>query len=140
TAENGPLFTFRETYAEVTLVNESAKDVIVNNVNVVNTTPLTPEHEVVLDVDDTAGFQFNVNHEFKPTLVTVRNTDTALGSTPDIVFGGVVNNPIGISKIFNAQGNIISASGLVRTDSFAITAQNGAIGVNDAGRLRLEIV
>jgi hypothetical protein len=60
-----------------------------------------------------------------------------------------VNNPIGMTNVFNARGDIFSIpqgggefpppGGIIRTDSFRIQAVLGNIGNSDL-RLRLEIV
>ncbi len=137
---NGPLFTFRETYASVSLVNQSTKSMTVNNVTVVNTT--TPSvHDVTLDANNVSGFEFNVNHDFKPTTVTIQNTYGGAAHAPNIVVAGGVDNPIGITDLSDAHGNITSSGGgLIRTDLFALQAPQGSIGVNAAGRLRLQTV
>ena len=61
-----------------------------------------------------------------------------------------MNNPIGMTNVFNARGDIVSSlpgggefptpGGLIRTDSFRIQAVLGSVGRNDLQRLRLEIV
>jgi len=141
TAGGYPLFTFRETYAEVSLVNESNHDMIVSDVIVVNRDEVTPEHEIFIRVSSDNAFEFDVNHDFKPTLVTVRNTDTRVNHTPDIKFGGVVDNPIGITVVENQQGDIFSINGgLIRTDSFSLTAHLGSVGTGNGTRLNLEVV
>jgi hypothetical protein len=73
-------------------------------------------------------------------VTTIQNTNTSAYRRPDIVFDGVVNNPIGITDVFNARGDILSTApevgpaGLVRTDSFDIEAIEGEIV------LRLDVV
>jgi hypothetical protein len=141
----GPLFTFRETYQTVSLVNQSANSLIINDINVIDTTPLlsVPAVQVALDANDVKGFQFSVNHDFKPTTITVHNASGAVG------VAGTVNNPIGITRVTDDLGNIVSAGGLIRTDSFALQALKGSIGapplvsmsrVVSGGPLRLEVV
>lgn len=135
-----PLFTFRDTYREVTLTNESDRTMIVNDVDVINRTATTPAHEVFIRIPTDIAFEFDVTHDFKPTVVTVENTRLS-GGAPDIQFAGDVNNPIGITLITNQLGDIYSVgTGVVRTDTFAIFAATGSVGTDDAHRLRLEIV
>jgi len=135
-----PLFTFRDTYRDVTLTNESDRTMVVNKIEVINRTATTPAHEVFIRIPTDIGFEFDVTHDFKPTIVTVENTRLS-GGAPDIQFAGDVNNPIGITLITNQLGNIYSVgSGVVRTDTFAIFAATGSVGTDDAHRLRLEIV
>jgi hypothetical protein len=137
----GPLFTFRETFQTVSLVNQSPWSLIVKDINVVDETPLVPGNQVTLDANNVAGFQFSVNHDFKPTTITVQDTGTGLTFNPSIIFAGTVNNPIGITQISNAHGNIYSSLfGIVRTDGFAIAAPGGNIGENVDLPLRLQVV
>jgi hypothetical protein len=148
---NGPLFTFRETYVGVEILNQSGLDMVIGEIEVVNTFLSTPEDEVILEVNDVADFEFDVNHDFKPTLIEISNTLAGLdAAAPDITFAGEVNNPIGMTHVFNARGDILSSlmgggefptpPGLIRTDSFRIEAVLNDIGRNDSQRLRLEIV
>ena len=74
TAGQFPLFTFRDTYREVSLTNESAKTMVVNKVEVINRTATTPAHEVFIRIPTDSGFEFDVTHDFKPTLITAENT------------------------------------------------------------------
>ena len=148
---DGPLFTFRETYVKVDILNQSALDMAISNIEVVNTFLTTPEDEVIIDVDHVDNFEFDVNHDFKPTLISISNTFAQVGAVrPDITFRSVVNNPIGMTNVFNQGGDILSSlpgggefptpPGLIRTDSFRIQAVERSIGESDAQRLRLEIV
>jgi hypothetical protein len=147
---DGPLFTFRETYQRVDILNESALDLVINDIEVVNTFLTTPQVEVTIEVDHVDEFEFDVNHDFEPTPITIRNTNASANASPDITFAGVVNNPIGMTNVFNARGDILSSlpgvgefptpSGLIRTDSFRIEAVLGNVGRTNAQRLRLEIV
>lgn len=135
-----PLFTFRDTYRNVTLTNESDRTMRVSKIDVINRTAVTPAHEVFIRIPTDSGFQFDVTHDFKPTFVLVENTRLA-GGRPDIDFTDEVNNPIGVTTITNQLGDIYSTGfGVIRTDSFRIFAANGSVGVSDAQPLRLEIV
>ncbi|WP_457423984.1 right-handed parallel beta-helix repeat-containing protein [Roseateles sp. P5_E7] len=148
---NGPLFTFRETYVKVDILNQSEYDMVISDIEVVNTFLTTAEDEVIIEVDHVDNFEFDVNHDFKPTLITISNTfDKEDGAQPDITFDGVVNNPIGMTDVFNQRGDILSSlpgggefptpPGLIRTDSFRIDAVRGSVGRGDSQRLRVEIV
>jgi len=142
----GPLFTFRETFQSVSLINESVGTLTLNNIQVVNTTPLETGNQVTLDANTVSGFQFSVNHDFKPTTITVEETSQGHDSDPRIWIDGTVNNPIGITKITDVYGDIYSEQpagtgsvGVVITDSFAITATEASIGY-DGGSFELEVV
>ena len=144
TASGYPLFTFRDTYKTVRLTNESDHNMQVSKVIVANRTEITPQHEVFVRVSNDGAFEFDVTHEWKPTLVTVENTETtdpAPSLHPFIEFTNEVDNPIGITIIHNALGDIFSSgAGVVRTDSLEARADLGSVGYDDAHRLRLEIV
>src|SRR5262249_21262149 len=125
----GPLFTFRETFQTVSLINESVGPMVLNGIQVVNTTPLEPGNQVTLDANSVSGFQFSVNHDFKPTTINVEETSPGQDIDPHIFINGIVNNPIGITRITNDHGGISSTQptnspvgGLIITDSFAIAA------------------
>ena len=139
-----PLFTFRDTYKTVTLTNESDHNMQVGQVIVANRTAVTPQHEVFVRVSNDGAFEFDVTHDWKPTLVTVENTestDPAPALHPFIEFTDEVDNPIGITIIHNALGDIYSSgAGVVRTDSLEARADLGSVGYDATHRLRLEIV
>ena len=81
-----------------------------DNIQVVNTTPLEPGNQVTLDANSVSGFQFSVNHDFKPTTITVEETGQGQDSDPRIWVDGTVNNPIGITNITDLHGDIFSGS------------------------------
>ena len=55
-----------------------------------------PGNQVTLDANNVAGFQFSVNHDFKPTTISIQNTGIGGEVNPNIYVVGIVNNPIGI--------------------------------------------
>ncbi len=141
----GPLFTFRETFQTVSIVDESS-NLVLNDINVVNTTPLEPGNQVTLNANSVSGFQFNVNHDFKPTTITVQDSGQNSDIDYRIFIDGTINNPIGITNITDLSGDIFAqqasetlAAGVIITDSFAIAATNGNIGY-DQGSLQLDVV
>ena len=142
----GPLFTFRETFQTVSLVNQSAGSLALSNIQVVNTTPLVAGNQVTLDANVVNDFQFSVNHDFKPTTITVEETGQGGDIAPRIYVDGIVNNPIGVTTITNLHGDILTPppaafylGGVIITDSFAISAPEGSIG-SGAGYLQLDVV
>jgi hypothetical protein len=142
----GPLITFRETFQTVSLVNQSPFDMILNGIQAVDTTPLVPGNQVTLDANSVSLFQFSVNHDFKPTTITVHETGHGLNGGPSIILAGLVNNPIGITKITDDWGGIYdnaasgsSTGGVIYTDYFAIAAPQGTIG-SPNGPLVLDVV
>jgi hypothetical protein len=133
-----PTFTIRDTYDSVSITNNSAHRLIINNIFVQNTGG-TPQVE--LDAN-TVNLLFHINHDVSPTLVTITQ-DNLHDSTPqDILFQGLVNNPIGKTIVLDTNGNILSASdrvtaetgtelgrfAIIRTNVLTITASAGMIG------------
>ena len=59
TASGYPLFTFREGYREVTLINESTHNMRVNDVLMINREEVTVEEEVRIAVSSSGGFNFD---------------------------------------------------------------------------------
>ena len=71
------MFTFRETYQKVDILNQSVKDLVINGIEVVNTLLSTAEQEVDIEVDHVDAFEFDVAHDFEPTHITIQNTSTS---------------------------------------------------------------
>ena len=101
-----------------------------------------------------SGFQFSVNHDFKPTTITVNETGEPTGNFNLIrirvsTWHGSVNNPIGVTNITDLHGDIFdevptgsmrrASSGQSITDSFAISAPKVA-SATTAAPLQLEVV
>ncbi len=146
TLATGPLFTFRQTYQNVSLVNQSAGSLALSDIQVVDTTPIVPGNQITLDANIVTFFQFNVNHDFKPTTINVQETSSGADIRPHIIVNGVINNPIGVTNISNLYGDIVgpapselSSGGLIVTDNFAFSAPDGSIGGGN-GYLQLDIV
>jgi hypothetical protein len=146
---SGPLFTFRETFPAVTILDESRYSLTLGDINVVNTATLEPGNQVTLDGNTVSGFQFSVNHDFKPTTIDVTAYDQDFSSTSDIRINGTINNPIGFTNLYNYNGSIyvpdsgpsllyIPPTGNIITDSFDILA-SGDVGLDEYG-LQLEVV
>ena len=103
----GPLFTFRETFQTVRS----------------STNPVQPgprqhqcrQHDAApagqpghLDANNVSGFQFSVNHDFKPTTITVQDSGQNSDIDYRIFIDGTINNPIGITNITDLSGDIFA--------------------------------
>jgi hypothetical protein len=146
----GPLFTFRETYPTVSLVSQIVnqkldKGLILNDIDVIDATPLSAGNQVTLDARNVGGFQFSVNHDFKPTTIKVWNAEGG------IRVAGTVNNPIGITRVTTSHGDILSLRtpsttfdgdiiGRIRTDSFAIQALDGSLGLVSSPPIAVAVI
>src|SRR5262249_4036818 len=118
-----PTFEFRENFQQVDITNLSDQELIINEIDVINRN-LTPPQVSLEGLF--AGLQFNIQHDFTPTLVDIKN----LGSD-DIVLGGnpnstafqntnsLIENPIGDTRILNTGGNILSSGpwDIIRTNT-----------------------
>jgi hypothetical protein len=109
-------------------------------------TALDPGNQVTLDANDVKSFEFNINHDFKPTTITVHETSQGQDNDPYIDLAGIVNNPIGVTKLTDDWGDIFAspaagsyAGGIICTDSFAISAPQGNVGYANTP-LQLQVV
>ena len=137
----GPLVTFRETYDSVSLFNESGGDLEINNIQVFNNTPLEPGNQVTLDANTVSGFQFSVNHDFKPTTIDISEVGPGQDRSPSTIIEGTVNNPIGVTYISDYYGNIYSynSSGVIITDYFYFNAADD-IGLGSDFPLYVQVI
>lgn len=130
-------FTFQQTASRVRVVNESAKDLQFNDLDLITS---SVQHNVTIDVDQVAKtggerFVFDIEAGTRPTLLEIENR-----SDSDIIFSGDINNPIGTTTIRNAAGDITStATGRIRTASLDAEASLGNIGT-PTDRVVVEVV
>jgi hypothetical protein len=92
-------WTFRETLQRVDITNESHKDIIINDIAVVDgDQPL-----VWLNPSINRTIEFNIVHEVAPTLIEITNEGNA-----DIHLNGKIDNPIGTTSILNVNGSVFA--------------------------------
>src|SRR5205085_8214281 len=82
-----------------------------------------------------------------PTFISIENTDPP--APPTLTINGVIENPIGTTRIVSANGNIVSThnrangdddpTSLVRTNILDVETQNGSIGTA-ANRINVDVV
>jgi hypothetical protein len=144
---SGPLFTFRETFQTVSIVNYSRSRLVLGDIAVVDSTALVPGNQVTLDANNVGGFRFSVNHDFQPTTINVTDDDQVQDTSSDLLITGTINNPIGYTNLFDDNGTLYAPgvlitsagdgtvgaagsypTGLILTDSFDIYA-SGDVGV-----------
>ncbi|MBK5565795.1 LEPR-XLL domain-containing protein [Ensifer sp. SSB1] len=99
---SGGTWTFRDTLQRVTIRNESDKDIIINNIDVV-----TDEQPLAwLNPSNSVTLTFNIEREVAPTLIEI--TDT--GGRSDIYINGTIENPIGTTSIVNTDGSVFATN------------------------------
>ncbi|HEX4526566.1 MAG TPA: hypothetical protein VH108_07475, partial [Gaiellaceae bacterium] len=99
-------FTFRDNWKTVTIINHSARDLVIDNIDVINR---TKQPKVTEDSNGNAGgadATFAIVRQVDPTLVTITNDHTLSGGHPNLVINGFINNPIGETDVTNVDGPI----------------------------------
>jgi hypothetical protein len=143
---NKSTFNFIQTLDTVHLENHSTKHLVINNIEVVNRT-IIPQITIDVDFDQllfgpgagTPLFTFDVKQSFLPTKVEILSL-SPLGH-PDIYFKGVIDNPIGLTKVRDSAGAILpgNSSAVIVSNTFDIAATKDNVG-SVLGRLRLDYV
>ncbi len=130
---NEATFFYQQTPSAITLLNDSTKDLVVNNIECADSGNLDPDNpnvEINVADDNTLfdAFAFNVVYTYAPTLVDIENTSTV--DAPNIILQGSIDNPIGTTKIINASGSIqsIGSQATVTTNILDVSAPDGEIG------------
>jgi hypothetical protein len=141
--DTNPLGTFyigRTTTGPIQIINNSTKNLVINNIDVLNRSATTNNVDINVKDDDLFEYvdprpaTFNTFHFMAdtmfvaPTLVDIENRSTT--GSPNIILNGLINNPIGATKILNASGSILSggSQAIVRTNILDEEARNGFIG------------
>jgi FG-GAP-like repeat/FG-GAP repeat len=124
-------FFYTSTLGDVQLLNNSRKDLVVNDIGLAGNGGITPNVEINVfnDVSLVNGhFAFDVVQGTAPTSVDIENRSTT--GSPNIILSGFINNPIGATTILNARGNIQSAGqrAVVLTNILDVEAPKGQIG------------
>jgi len=121
------VFEFHRTFGSVEISNASSRDLQVNGVEVFFTPD--PNHtEITINVQTDSGFSFGVSNEVAPTTVVIENTHPT--AAPLLIINGVIDNPIGLTTVTNASGDIVATAiqAVVRTNELRVTAPHGNIG------------
>ncbi|MBI1398269.1 MAG: LEPR-XLL domain-containing protein, partial [Betaproteobacteria bacterium] len=129
--------TVRHTWETVEITNLSAKDLVINDIDPVDSTG-----RGVVDIQaDENLLRFDISHDYGPTRIDIRNLGAA--GSPDVILNGVIDNPIGTTNLVNVRGDVrATATGFVRTNRLAVSALGdiGADGTLSPERLPVELV
>ena len=107
-------FSFRDNWKTVTIINNSTRDLVIDDIDVLNTTrrPIVTEDTTG---NAAANAKFAIVRQVDPSVVTITNTHT---SGPNLVINGTITNPIGKTEITNKFGPISSTTIRGGTSSF----------------------
>jgi hypothetical protein len=132
-----PLFDFIDNYDHVRIINLSARDLVLNGIDVINPGLPPLVHLDTPNLDST--FDFNITHTVSPTVVDVENDD-ATQRPSNVVLTGVIENPIGTTRIVNVRDDVLSGGPavVVRTESLDVEA-SGSVGALSS-RIDAELV
>jgi hypothetical protein len=142
---------FRDTYQQVRIINNSTAPIQINNISVVNTS-VNPIVDLINTLTQFTTMSlptmfFHILRSVAPTFVDIESTNNA---APAILENGTIENPIGVTRIYNAFGNIQSTNArdvvgsdgrvsLVRTNILDLETPAGSIG-QSAPRVNVDIV
>jgi hypothetical protein len=136
-----PTFYFQRTTGPVQILNDSAKELVINNIDVLDRGATNNRVDINVKADDSFSvpFHFKFAPSDAPTLVDIENRSTT--GSPNITLKGLINNPIGTTIILNARGSILPTGpkAVVRTNILDVEAANGQIG-SGANALSAELV
>jgi RTX calcium-binding nonapeptide repeat (4 copies) len=140
------VINFHQTLDKVYIENRSAKDLVIDDIHVVNTTvnpTVTINAQLIqlqldsnlLDLED--AFGFDVTHSFPGTPIEIQQNHPSSGN--DIKLTGLIDNPVGYTHLISDGGGVLATPGsLVRTNKLDIESQN-EVGTS-ANRLKVDLV
>ncbi|HEX5279640.1 MAG TPA: hypothetical protein VFW28_06150 [Micropepsaceae bacterium] len=139
---SGGTWDFRDSFSQVRIINDSDHNLTINGINVVNT---TVDPTVDLSSTHSRSLTFDIKRTVAPTFVDIEDT-----ADPTLTISGVIENPIGTTRIVNVNGNITSTgnrsnssdqdpTSLVRTNILDIEADNGSVGTS-SNRVNVDVV
>ena len=141
-----PLFTFNDALSGVTITNNSAANLNIQDINIIPT-GAAAQSEVRLDapglgpVDGPIGFNFDIAHGSGSAIVDIENADpTQTGS--QITLSGTIDNPLGQTIINNTRGDVLAGTpiaGLIRTNTLDVEA-SGNVGASPTAPIAVEMV
>ena len=107
-------FSFRDDWKTVTILNESARDLIIDDIAVINASAAP---KVQLNAPGgNANPTFAIVRQVDPSLVTITNDFGPAG--PNLLINGTIENPIGETAITSQFGRISSSSSRSGVSSF----------------------
>ena len=96
--------TVQHTFEEVTILNDSDVNLVIRNINPIDRDGI-PRPEVSISTVD-IDYEFNIEHSFQSTLITIENFQSGNNFIPAIYLTQVIDNPIGTTSITNHAGSI----------------------------------
>ena len=133
-----PVFEFRDTLADVTIVDYSDLHLHVGSINVVydRSDPLKIVEPIVrLVTGGSESIEFDLKHSAAPSLVDIEKWGSG-----SLELTGDIKNPIGLTRLIAATGDIADTnSATISTNLLDADAFTGDIG-QSANRLRVDLV
>jgi len=141
-------WTFRDTLSSVLLSNASALPMQVNDISVLSSA------QPIVDLQGpTVTLLFTIRRDVAPTLIEILGTHAAVAPAvdgPAIIINGVIDNPIGTTKVRNEFGPILGSgvravdtsgdpASLIRTNVVILETPHSSIGTA-ATRLNVDTV
>ncbi len=127
---NQATFYYSTQSGSVELLNESTKDMVVNDIDLNGPGGTAPNVDINVDHDNVPGdaFAFNVVTASAPASIDIENQSTT--GAPNIILSGFINNPIGSTTIIASRGSIQSTGqrAVVLTNILDVEAPKGSIG------------
>ncbi|NER96837.1 MAG: hypothetical protein F6J86_23810, partial [Symploca sp. SIO1B1] len=121
---------FQETYDTVNITNYSQKDLVINNIDVINDTipNIIVEDGEVIRKDTFANEPVILPRLLAPTLIDIQNH-----SESDVILNGLIENPHDTTRIVNTGGNILSTGpdAVIETRALELVSNQGGIGTID---------
>ncbi|NER24473.1 MAG: DUF4347 domain-containing protein [Symploca sp. SIO1C2] len=128
---------FQENYDSVTIINHSEKDLIINDIDVINKTVPTimiegakpGERKDVFEKDPKDPKDIiKLPRLLAPTLIDIQNH-----SDSDVILNGLIENPHDTTRIVNTGGNILSTGpdAVIETRALELVSNQGGIGTID---------
>ncbi|NEQ66262.1 MAG: calcium-binding protein, partial [Symploca sp. SIO2D2] len=121
---------FQETYDTVNITNYSQKDLVINNIDVINDTipNIIVEDGEVIRKDTFANEPVILPRLLAPTLIDIQNHNDS-----DVILNGLIENPHDTTRIVNTGGNILSTGpdAVIETRALELVSNQGGIGTID---------
>ena len=109
---SGATWSFTDTLGAVTIINNSALNLWINNISVVNQGSTT-QKDVTLLAGTSISLVFAIKHISEPTDVLIENLGPSTPGSPGsplLTLNGTIDNPIGTTTIKNTNGDITSTN------------------------------
>jgi hypothetical protein len=150
----GGTWVFRDTLQAVYITNLSNRDLILNSIDVLSSAQPLAWLAKTDPSGAAAPIRFDIRRDQAPTVIDIRNMTAS-----NIFINGKIENPIGVTSIFNAGGDVRSTkvrgsttsygppvtppdgrTSLIRTNILRVDVPLGSVGVGATQRLNVDIV